>query len=142
MDIGKIKTVAGAFLLSTMLNTQSVNAQESPHHNDYKHMIDCHLTDGGEVTSKFLGDLDSKIHGYSENLYEMTPEQREPYLKAIIDNNKSHPPQFLRAMFEGPYRQYAALETEEERVDFLSERLERFHHMKPDDLSSLAASCE
>lgn len=142
MDKGKIKNVASAFLLSALLSAQSADAQDSSNLEDYRQMVDCHLTEGGNVTAAFLGALDSKIHGYSENLYEMNPEEREPYLQAIIEKNASHPPQFLRAMFEGPYRQYASLETEEKRVEFLSQRLERFHHMEQDDLSSLAATCE
>lgn len=142
MSMDKLKNVAGVFLISAMLHGQSAEAQSFSTQQDYSDLIDCELVDDGKVNAEFLGALDSRIHGYAENLYEMTPEEREPYVQAAIDKNASHPARFIRAMFEGPYRQYAALKTEEERVEFLSERLDKFHHIEPDDLSDLAASCE
>ena len=142
MEIGKIRNVAGVFLLSTMLTANSADAQTFTSREDLRELADCHLAEDGKVTAAYLGALDSRIHGYSENLYEMTPSEREPYVQAAIEKNSTHPPQFIRAMFEGPYRQYASLRSEAERIEFLSRRLERFHRIEPEDLSYAAAHCD
>lgn len=140
MEFGNIRNIAGAFFISTVMAGTAEAQLQKP--QDYQALIECELVENGEITADFLEDLDSKIHGYDANLYNMTPEQREPYVQAVVDANADMSPEFIRTMFERPYSQYDALKTDEERVSFLSEKLDRFHQIDEQKLSEFVATCE
>ncbi len=99
------------------------------------------LGNNGELTAEFLGTLDTSIHGHKGlNFFEMSEEDRAPYLDEIVEKNGGFNPGYLKRIFEVPYQQYARLDSEAEKIDYLQKKLDS-HGMGREKVMQLVDVC-
>lgn len=99
------------------------------------------LGENGELTAEFLGTLDTSIHGHKGlNFFEMTEEERAPYLDEIVEKNGGFNPGYLKRIFEAPYRAYAALDSEAEKIEYVQGKLDS-HGMSREKVMQLVDVC-
>lgn len=92
-------------------------------------------------TKEFMEVLDSRIHGYSQNMYSATAEEREIIFRKRLGFMSEQSKRRLLPSMERSYAQYGDLPPQQQKIG-LGVKLEKNHGMTPERIDQLDQTCE